>query len=109
MCVSKSQTFQDCTSPGGGGGTTQSMNVGNDCGTSRLPFLGFHRFQNRHMYNHHSNFWLTYQNGFSPEGDKAVEFVPNIVLGNIGQGPTNRVSGRPGLPENRSGQPDTEG
>ena len=27
--------------PGGGGGGTDSMSVGSDCGTSRLPILGF--------------------------------------------------------------------
>ena len=55
------------------GGATQYMNVGNDCGTSRPPFLGFHRFQNWHWYNHRSNFWLI-----------LLEIVSNIVLGNIG-------------------------
>ena len=39
-----------------GGGATQSMNVGTDCGNSRLTFWGFHLFQNWHMYNHRSNF-----------------------------------------------------
>ena len=27
--------------PGGGGGGTDSLSVGTDCGTSRPPFLGF--------------------------------------------------------------------
>ena len=36
---------------GGGGGATQSMSVGNNCGTSRPPFLGFHCFQNWQMYH----------------------------------------------------------
>ena len=46
------------------GGATHSMNVGNECGTSRPPFLGFHCFQNWHMYNHRSDFWLIFLNCF---------------------------------------------
>ena len=60
-------------------GATQSMNVGNARGTSRPPFLGFHCFQNWHMYNHRSDFWLIFLNCFSAEGGKSVEIVPNIV------------------------------
>ena len=72
--------YGTCSRGGGGGLLSQSMNVGNDCGTSRPPFLGFHRFQNWYMYNHRSNFWLIFLNCFSPEGGKAVEIVPNIDL-----------------------------
>ena len=43
-------------------GSTQSMNVGiNEWGTFHPPFFEIHRFQNWHMYNHCSNFWLILQ------------------------------------------------
>ena len=59
---------------GGGGGATQSINVGNNCGTSRPPFFfGFYRFQKLPMYGHRSNFRLIFQ-GCSPQKvDKVVD------------------------------------
>ena len=35
---------------GGGRGVTQSMNVGNNCGTLHPPFLGYHHFPNWQIY-----------------------------------------------------------
>ena len=58
-------------------GVTQSLNVGNDCGTNRPPFLEFHRSQNWPMYyiNNHSNCWLI----FPQDIGKVVKIIPNIV------------------------------
>ena len=59
------------------------MNVGNNCGTSRPPFVGFQRFQNWQMYNHCLNFQLILPSCFQQKVDKVVKIVPTIVLGSI--------------------------
>ena len=66
-----------------GGGYTQSINVGNNCGTSRPPLFGFHRLQNWPMYIHRSNFWLVFQKCLLQKVAKVEKIVPNVVLGSI--------------------------
>ena len=51
------------------------MNVGNNGGTSRLPFLGFGGLKNWSMYNHSSIFWLIFQKCLLEEVVKAEKMV----------------------------------
>ena len=58
---------------GGGGGATQPMNVGNNCGTSRPPFWDFTIYKTGIFITTAAIFGRFFLNCFSPEGGKAVE------------------------------------